>query len=82
MTWASGIVVYTILWWLVFFMTLPIGVRPPHEVGEVAEPGYEAGAPVRTHPPIKVLATTIIAGALWGAAYWMITAQIISIRNG
>ena len=82
MTWISGIVVYVVLWWLVFFMSLPIGVRSPHEVGEVAEPGHEAGAPVRTHLPVKLLAATIISAALWGVAYWMITAEIISIRNG
>ena len=63
-------------------MALPLGVRPPHEMGEVAEPGHDAGAPVRTHLPVKVLATTVIAAALWGAAYWMITSDIISIRNG
>ena len=63
-------------------MLLPIGVHPPHEMGEVAEPGHEAGAPVRTHLPVKVLAATVIAAVLWGAAYWMITTDIISIRNG
>ena len=82
MSWTSGIVVYVIIWWLVFFMSLPIGVRPPHEMGEVAEPGHDAGAPVRPYLLIKVAASTLIAAALWGVAYWMITANIISIRNG
>ena len=82
MTWTSGIVLYIIIWWLVFFMTLPVGVRPPHEMGEEAEPGHEAGAPVRTHLRVKFLAATVIAAALWGVAYWVITAGIISIRNG
>lgn len=82
MTWTSGIVVYVVIWWLVFFMSLPFGVRPPHETGETAEVGHEAGAPVRTHLRIKVLASTLISAALWGVAYWMITTDIISIRNG
>lgn len=82
MTWTSGIVVYVIIWWLVFFMSLPFGVRPPHEAGETAEPGHEAGAPVRTHLPRKVLVSTLISAALWGVAYWMITTDIIAIRNG
>ena len=82
MTWISGIVVYVIIWWLVFFMALPFGVHPPHEMGEAAEPGHDAGAPVRTHLPVKLLAATVVAAVLWGAAYWMITAEIISIRNG
>ena len=81
MTWISGTVVYVIIWWLVFFMALPIGVKPPHEVGEVAEPGHEAGAPVRPHLWKKVLAATVIAGILWGVAYWVIVEDIIRFRN-
>ena len=78
----SGIVVYVILWWLVFFMSLPIGVRPPHEVGEQAGEGHEPGAPVKTHLPLKVLATTLIAGVLWGVAWWMIENRVLSIQGG
>ena len=78
----SGIVVYVILWWLVFFMSLPIGVRPPHEVGETAERGHEAGAPVKPRLWIKAAAATLIAGALWGLAYWMVSAELISFRQG
>jgi predicted secreted protein len=65
----------------VFFMSLPIGVHPPHEVGEAAEPGHEAGAPVRTHLPVKALAATVIAAALWGIAWWVISAGIVSFRD-
>ena len=36
MQWFSGIVVFGILWWLSFFMTLPFGGRAPHEGGEGA----------------------------------------------
>ena len=82
MSWTSGLVAYAIFWWLVFFISLPIGVRPPHEAGMEAEPGHERGAPVRTYLPIKVLAATVIAGILWGIAYWMIETGLISFRNG
>lgn len=81
MTWTSGIVIYVIAWWLVFFMALPVGVRPPHEIGEKAEPGHEAGAPVRTHLWIKALAATVIAAVLWGLAFWVIEADLISFRG-
>jgi predicted secreted protein len=82
MTWTSAIVVYVILWWLVFFMALPIGVKPPHEVGEVADPGHEAGAPTRPHIWKKVIATTVIAAVLWGITFWIIENDIITFRNG
>lgn len=82
MGWISGIVVYIILWWLVFFMCLPIGVHPPHEVGEEAEAGHEPGAPMKTHLPVKLLAATAISGVLWGIAYWLIGSGLLSFRNG
>lgn len=82
MGWISGIAVYFMLWWLVFFITLPIGVRPPHEVGEEAEEGHEPGAPVKTYLPHKLLATTLIASVLWGVAYWLISNQMLKIHGG
>jgi len=78
----SGIVVYVISWWLVFFMTLPIGVRPPHEAGEQVESGNEPGAPVAPKLWVKALAATIIAAVIWGIIYWVIEADIVSFRPG
>ena len=82
MSWFSGIVVYVMTWWLVFFMALPIGVKPPHEVGDEAESGHEAGAPVRPHLLKKVLAATVISGVITALIYWVIVSDVISFRNG
>lgn len=81
MTWTSAIVIYVITWWLVFFMALPFGVKPPHEVGATAEPGHDGGAPTKTHLWKKALATTLIAAVFWGIAYWVIEYDIITFRN-
>lgn len=82
MSWTSGIVVYVMTWWLVFFMALPIGVKPPHEEGSEAEAGHEAGAPVRPHLLKKVLAATVIAGFITGAILWVIVSDFVSFQNG
>ena len=76
----SGILVYVIIWWLVFFMSLPIGVRPPHEEGKKAKEGHEPGAPTRPLLGIKVLASSAVAGLLWGLLYWVMEADIITLR--
>mgnify|MGYP000524092538 FL=1 len=81
MNWVSAIVVYVILWWLVFFMTLPFGVKSPHEVGEVVEPGNSDGAPVNPRVWLKVGITTAIAAVLWGIAYYLITSDLLSFRR-
>jgi predicted secreted protein len=74
---ASGIVVYVLLWWWVFFMSLPVGVKQ----AETVETGHDAGAPEKPHLWKKALAATVIAGALWFAVDWVIAAELISFRD-
>ena len=81
MNWFSGVVVFVILWWLVFFMTLPFGVRPPHEVGEEAAPGHATSAPVKPRLWLKAGVATLIAAVLWGIAYYLIVSDLISFRD-
>ena len=80
MNWFSGIVVYVILWWVIFFTTLPFGVRAPHEVGEAPEPGHAARAPAKHLIPLKAGITSVIAATLWLVAYWLISSDLLSFR--
>ncbi len=77
MGWVSGFVVYVILWWLVFFLTLPWGVRVPDET----EPGHATSAPANPRLWLKAGVTTLVAGVMWGIAYWIIEADLISFRE-
>jgi predicted secreted protein len=63
----TGIVVYVILWWLVFFMVLPFGVQR----NETPEEGHDPGAPKRALIGRKMLITTAVAAALF-AVYWAV----------
>ena len=81
MNWVSGIVVFVVLWWLVFFMTLPFGVKSPHEVGEVAGRGHADGAPVKPRLWLKAGITTLIAAVLSGIAYYLIASDMLSFRR-
>ena len=74
---ASGIVVYVLLWWWVFIMALPFGVRRQENV----ESGHDRGAPEKPHLWKKVLAATLIAAALWILAFAIIEAEVISFRS-
>ena len=80
MPWFTGILVYMVLWWLVFFMTLPIGARSYHEAGEATQAGNAESAPMRPRLWLKAGATSVIAGVLWGIAYYLITSGLISFR--
>jgi predicted secreted protein len=68
---------YFIVWWLVLFTVLPIGVRAPGEDDEVT-PGHADGAPVQPYLLRKFLATTIISAVIFAIVYAVITYRLIS----
>lgn len=53
-----------ILWWMSFFVMLPIGVKNLEEGGELA-PGHEVGAPVAPNLKKKALWAAGLATVLW-----------------
>jgi predicted secreted protein len=80
MSWFTGILVYVILWWLVFFTTLPVGARSYHEAEESVETGNAESAPMRPRLWIKAAATTVIAALVWGIVYYLIASDIVTFR--
>ena len=77
MDWFSGVLVYVMIWWVVFFTTLPFGARPPAKL----EPGHDAGAPEKPMLWRKALITTAIATVLFGLAFTLIDSDLISFRQ-
>ena len=77
MSWLSGVVVFVIVWWLVFFMTLPVGVRRAREV----ERGNDPGAPEGAKLGLKAAVTTAIAGVLTLLAFLLIDSEWLTFRN-
>lgn len=71
MPWYSYIAIYFILWWLVLFAVLPFGVRSQHEADEIT-PGTEHGAPTYFSFWRKILLTTVVSLAVFGA-YFLVT---------
>ena len=67
----TGVIVYACLWWVIFFMMLPIGV----ERDRAPQKGNDPGAPVKANLKKKVIITTLVALILW-AVYGYILTQI------
>jgi predicted secreted protein len=76
----SIISVYFIVWWLVLFITLPLGVRTAEEVGEEREAGHAASAPMKPMLVRKALATTVISAVLVGGFFTLAEFGVIDIR--
>jgi predicted secreted protein len=75
--WFLCTVTFILLWWLVWFCALPIGVSP----SDAPEVGHEPGAPVKPYLWWKALGTTLVAAALTGIVYWLVASDYISFRD-
>lgn len=63
-----------ILWWLCFFVMLPIGVRSAEEEGQAVTPGHDTGAPSRPNLAKKALWAAGLATGLWIALIFTLNA--------
>jgi len=77
MGWATGIMVYLVIWWIALFMVLPLGVRRVENPGK----GEERGAPERPDLVRKAIITTVVAAVLWIAFYAFYQMDILSFRR-
>ena len=77
----AAIVVFVLIWWCVFFIVLPFGVRGEWESDEPTAPGVEPGAPRDPNLRRKLLTTTIIAAPVWLLAMLAIASGVVNFRN-
>ena len=68
MSWVSVVAIYFIIWWVVLFVTLPLGVKSQIENQDVTL-GTDHGAPTRPRLLRKMLLTTVISFAILGLFY-------------
>jgi predicted secreted protein len=73
----SGIVVYVLIWWMIFFCALPFGIKNI----EKPKDGSMPGAPVDPGLKKKLIVTTAIASVIWIGAYFVITSHLLSFHD-
>ena len=73
----SGTVVFILLWWWIFLMSLPFGIKTPDEV----EIGHATSAPEKPMMRQKVIVSTAIASLLFVIVYWIIDTGFISLSQ-
>jgi predicted secreted protein len=77
MDWATGIMVYFVIWWIMLFAVLPLGVRRVENPGR----GQDPGAPENPQLLRKAIITSLIAAAIWIAFYILHEAVIFDFRK-
>lgn len=78
MNWFEGAASFVIIWWVVLFAVLPLGVRPL-EKGDI---GHAAGAPANPRLWFKAGITTLIAAVIWAGFYFLLNSGLIRFRSG
>jgi predicted secreted protein len=77
MGWATGVMVYLVIWWTILFAVLPLGVRRVENPGK----GEEPGAPEKPQLLRKAVITSIVAAVLWIGFYFLHQADVFSFRR-
>ena len=76
----SGIVLYLVIWFMTFFVVLPINIQTQGDLGRIV-PGTQAGSPEHHHLRKKAIITTGIAVVLWGICAWVLLSGAITLRD-
>jgi predicted secreted protein len=72
MGWTLGLALFFIIWWIVLFAVLPIGVRTQGEDGVIV-PGTPASAPTSPRLLRVAVLTTLISGIVFGLVWVVVT---------
>lgn len=76
----SAIVLFAVVWWMVFFVVLPLRLTTQDEAGEIA-PGTPGSAPANLNMRRKLKWTTAVAVVVWGVIFTIIVTGAITVRD-
>lgn len=76
----SAIVLYSIIWFMVLFVVLPLRLTTQGDRGEVV-PGTHAGSPENPRMKLRVLVTTGVATVLWAVTFGIIVSGWIGVDD-
>jgi predicted secreted protein len=74
----SAIAIYFIMWWLILFTILPLGVRNAAEEGVDVEEGNDAGAPLSHGLKWKAVLTTIVTSVVFAIFYFALVSGYLA----
>ena len=77
----GSIIIYVMIWWIVFFSVLPIGIQSNNEIFKDTIEGSDPGAPKNPKIAKKFLITTIITSILFIVIYYLVNIGFLNLRN-
>lgn len=76
----SAFVLFSVIWFMVFFIVLPLRLTTQGDAGDVV-PGTPKGAPLNEIVGRKAKITTVIAVILWAIIAGVILSGAITLRD-
>ena len=77
----GSIIVYVMIWWVVFFSVLPIGIQSKKEIFKDSVEGFDPVAPKNPKIAKKFLITTIITSIVFIVIYYLVNNGFFNLRN-
>ena len=77
----GSIIVYVLIWWMIFFSVLPIGIQSKKEKFKEGIDGIDPGAPNNPKIGKKFLITTIITSLIFSVIYYLVKFNLLNLRE-
>ena len=77
----GSIIVYVLIWWIVFFSLLPVGIQSKKEKFIEKIEGIDPGAPKNPKIAKKFLITTIITSIIFIVIYYLVEFDLLNLRK-
>tara|TARA_B100000941_G_scaffold20749_1_gene12447 strand:- start:19 stop:273 length:255 start_codon:yes stop_codon:yes gene_type:complete len=77
----GSIIVYVMIWWVIFFSVLPIGIQSNKEVFKEKIEGMDPGAPKNPKIAKKFLITTLITTVIFSVIYYLTKIELLNLRE-
>ena len=77
----GSIIVYVLIWWIIFFSVLPVGIQSNKEKFKEKIEGVDPGAPINPKIGKKFLITTLITSIIFIVIYYLVEFNLLNLRE-
>ena len=77
----GSIIVYVLIWWIIFFSMLPVGIQSNKEKFKEKIEGIDPGAPINPKIGKKFLITTLITSIIFIVIYYLVEFNLLNLRE-
>ena len=77
----GSIIVYVLIWWIIFFSVLPVGIQSNKGKFKEKLEGIDPGAPNNPNISKKFLITTIITSIIFIVIYYLVKFDLLNLRE-